>query len=111
VVDFHRVRSRRAYEFTLLGSGEKVAQGVTDWVYLENGTNKPATIPEEIVNAFFPDGHGSDYPPREKFPIPPAPPSGKYDLHLRVTWQDLDPVQHVNNATYLILQRQVAPRD
>ncbi len=101
VIDFHRVRSRRAYEFTLFDSGETVAEAVTDWVYLENESAKPATIPEEMISAFFPDGPPTSIPPRRRFPALPAPPTNNFEIHRRVIWQDLDPVQHVNNAVYL----------
>lgn len=101
VLDFHRVRSRRAYEFSLLSSGEKVAKAITDWVYLESATAKPATIPREMITAFFPNGQPEQIPQREKFPITPPQPVGKFDTQRRVTWNDLDPVQHVNNAVYL----------
>jgi acyl-CoA thioester hydrolase len=101
VIDFHRVRSRRAYEFTLLDSGDLVSKGVTDWVYLENDSAKPATIPDEVVSAFFPNGPPTSVPPRRKFLDPPSPPANKFEMHRRVIWQDLDPVQHVNNAVYL----------
>lgn len=101
VIDFHRVRSRRAYEFSLSGSGEKVARAITDWVYLDSTTSKPATIPKELIDAFFPGGPPANIPPRSKFPIHPEPPDGKFETRIPVTWQYLDPVQHVNNAVYL----------
>jgi acyl-CoA thioester hydrolase len=101
VIDFHRVRSRRAYEFTLLGSEDLVAKAVTDWVFLETATSRPATIPGDLINAFFPDGPPVNIPPRQKFPIPPDPPEGIFENRLPVIWNDLDPVQHVNNAVYL----------
>ena len=98
VIDFHRVRSRRAYEFTNQDSGELVAYAVTDWVYLKNGSTRPTTIPDEIINDFFPEGPPTSLPPREKFPVVPPPPPGKFEMNLRVAWQDIDSVQHVNNA-------------
>ncbi len=101
VIDFHRVRSRRAYEFTLHDSGNIVAKAVTDWVYLQNSTSRPTTIPDEMINAFFPDGPPATIPLRKKFPVSPPPPAGKYEMHLEVTWQDLDPAKHVNNAVYI----------
>ena len=101
VIDFHRVRSRRAYEFTHQDSRELIAKSVTDWVYLKNGSTRPSTIPDEIINAFFPEGPPTSSPSREKFPMAPSPPPGKFEMNLRVAWQDIDSVQHVNNAVYL----------
>ena len=100
VIDFHRVRSRRAYEIRFQGSDEIVANASTDWVFLENDTNRPAKIPVEIKEAFFPEGPPDSFPAREKFPQPPTPPTGKFSMSLPVAWHDLDAVQHVNNANY-----------
>lgn len=101
VMDFHRVRSKRAYEIRLKGSDDLIARASTDWVYLENGTNKPSRIPVELQNAFFPEGVPDSFPGRKKFPQPPPPPAGVFSIDLEVAWHDLDPVQHVNNANYL----------
>jgi acyl-CoA thioesterase FadM len=51
VADFRRVRSRRAYEFRLAGSGERVARASTDWVFVERHR---ATIPSAEMIAFLP---------------------------------------------------------
>jgi len=101
VADFHRVRSRRIYEFRLTDSDELVARAETDWVYLENATGKPATIPQEMREAFFPEGVPENRPERHTFPIAPEPPPGIYKMHRQVAWHDIDMVQHVNNAVYL----------
>ena len=101
VMDFHRVRSRRAYEIRLHGSDEIVAKASTDWVFLESSSNRPAKIPTEIKKAFFPEGPPETFPVLEKFPQPPPPPKGKFTMNLTAAWHDLDPVQHVNNANYL----------
>ena len=101
VMDFQRVRSRRAYEISSQNHNGLVANASTDWVFLENDTNRPAKIPEEIKEAFFPDGPPASFAEREKFPQPPPPPVGKFSMQLSVAWHDLDSVQHVNNANYL----------
>ena len=101
VADFRRVRSRRAYEFHLAGSGEPVAMAHTDWAFLDRETERPAQIPEEMKAAFFPEGAPDLAPTRERFPDAPPPPPGVYRLFRRVKWHDLDQVGHVNNAVYL----------
>ncbi len=101
VIDFRRVRSRRAYELTRKGSEEIIARAVTDWVYLESDSGRPATIPDEIITAYIPQGPSAEDPHHQKFPIAPPPPPGKFEMQLRVAWQDIDAVQHVNNAVYL----------
>lgn len=101
VHDFRRVRSRRAYEFTLDGSSDVVARGSTDWVFIDTVRQRPATIPPEMMASFFPEGLPRSAPPRERFPVPPPPPPGVFTQIRRVEWRDLDEIQHVNNATYL----------
>ena len=44
VVDFRRVRSRRAYEFRLAGSDEVIARGLTDWVYIDQASQRPGNV-------------------------------------------------------------------
>ncbi len=101
VVDFRRVRSRRAYELRLAESGELVARASTDWVLLDRATGRPVSIPREMMEAFFPEGVPEQAPPRSRFPSAPEPPTGVFRLRRRVEWRDLDPARHVNNAVYL----------
>ena len=101
VVDFRRVRSRRAYELRLASSGEIVARAMTDWVFLDRRTLRPVTIPAELIQAFLPDGPPAEVPPREPFPKAPPPPAGVFKMRLRVEWRDIDSAQHANNATYI----------
>lgn len=101
VMDFHRVRSRRAYELRRANSGEVVARAVTDWVFLDSRTGRPTSIPPEMATAFLPDGPAPGLPARQAFPKLPPAPAGAYSILRRVTWQDIDPAEHVNNAAYL----------
>lgn len=101
VADFRKVRSRRAYELCLAGSGALLAQASTDWAFLDSSGRRPAPIPAEMKSAFFPEGAPALAPARERFPSAPQPPSGAFRLWRRVEWQDLDQVGHVNNAVYL----------
>ncbi len=101
VADFRRVRSRRMYEFRLTGSNEIVARGMTDWVYIDRATQRPANVLPEMIRAFAPDGEKVMTQTRESFPKPPAPPAEVFKMRRRVMWQDIDQAQHVNNAVYL----------
>ncbi len=101
VADFLRVRSRRMYELRHSESGEMAAQAHTDWVYLDTTTKRPATIPPEMIAAFYPEGLPEEQPQREPYPEPPAPPPGLFTMRRRVEWRDLDLAQHVNNAVYM----------
>jgi len=97
VVDFKHVRSLRAYELHRAGSGELVARGHTDWVFMNTVTGRPAPIPPEMAAAFSAEGVAR----REPFPSGPPPPPGVFKLRRHVEWRDLDTGQHVNNAVYL----------
>lgn len=100
VADFRRVRSRRAYDFRLADSGVPVARAHTDWVFLDTATERPASIPEEMRGAFFPEGRVPEAEPRERFPDL-SPPGGAFRQRRRVERRDLDPAGHVNNAVYV----------
>ena len=101
VADFRRIRSRRAYEFRRPDGGELVARAFTDWVYLDTTAGRPVTIPDEMHQAFFPDGDRPPTQPRPRFPDAPPPPVGAHRVRRPVQWQDIDPAHHVNNARYL----------
>jgi len=101
VADFRRVQSLRKYEFRLKGSEDLVAEGQTNWIFLNSETYRPATIPDELKAAFFPEGSPDTAPPRDPFPTPPPPPAGAVTFKRQVAWSDLDPTGHVNNARYL----------
>ena len=85
VKDFHRVRSRRAYELREAESGEIVARAHSDWVYLNTDTNRPVTIPDDMIAAFSPEASPDGHIPRDPFPKPPPPPPGASTT--RTTWR------------------------
>ncbi|MBI5349047.1 MAG: acyl-CoA thioesterase [Chloroflexi bacterium] len=101
VDDFRRVRSRRMYELYSLNDGELAARANTDWVFIDTKTNRPATIPDEMIRAFLPAHDSKDAPPRQKFPVAPPPPPGVFKMYMKVPWRDVDTAGHVNNAMYL----------
>ena len=101
VVDFRRVRSWRTYEFRLAGSGEIIARGLTDWVYIDQATQRPVNVPPEMIRAFAPEDAKVTAQARDSFPKPPPPPPEVFKARRRVMWQDIDQAQHVNNAVYL----------
>ncbi len=101
VADFRRVRSRRAYELRRESDDEIVAQAHTDWVYLDLDGLRPVTVPEEMIQAFYPEGVPETAARREAFPQAPAPPPGIFNIQRRVEWMHIDPAQHVNNAMYM----------
>lgn len=111
VLDFRRVRSRRAYEMRRSGSEELVARAVTDWIFVDRATQRPVSIPSKVAAAYLPHDAPQDVPPRERFPQAPPPPPGVYRQQRRVQWSDVDPTQHVNNAVYLSYLEDCAIRD
>lgn len=107
VADFRRVRSRRAYD--LRCNGASVARAYTDWVYLDTGTLRPVTVPDEMLTGFWPDGPPADeLPPRAPFPADDEPAADVFRVTRPVLWSDLDQAAHVNNAQYLAMMEDCA---
>jgi acyl-CoA thioester hydrolase len=101
VKDFRRFRSRRMYEFTDIQTKQLAARASTDWVYLSAETLRPAVIPTEMQQAFFPEGVPEESISRDHFPSPPPPPPNVFSIRRQVEWRDIDMMWHVNNAAYL----------
>jgi acyl-CoA thioester hydrolase len=100
VLDFQRVRSRRAYELYEAGEGQLCARATTEWVYLNTQSGRPARIPPTMIADFLPDG-AAPAAPRTPFPAQPPPPPGVFTMPRKVMWQEVDSANHVNNAVYL----------
>ena len=107
VSDFRRVRSQRQYEFRRAGSDVLAARAVTDWVYLDQATQRPTSVPPEVIAAYAPDVT-PEAMPRQHLPAPPPLPPKPFTLHRRVEWRDIDMMGHVNNATYLNYMEEAA---
>jgi acyl-CoA thioesterase FadM len=56
------------YELYSVNENELAVRANTDWVFIDTKTNRPATIPEEMIRAFLPARDSKDAPPRQKFP-------------------------------------------
>jgi len=52
VADLSRVRSLRRYKFIRAADGIVLAQGETDWVFVDALTGRPRAIPPEIGQVF-----------------------------------------------------------
>jgi acyl-ACP thioesterase len=96
VVGFRRVWARRRSEFHGRDSERPLAAAITDWVLLSDG-GTPARVPQEIVDVFV-DPQPEFTPLRLNVP---AAPSAATTNELSVRRSELDPMAHVNNATYL----------
>lgn len=94
VVGARRVWARRRTDF-VDDAGEKVAEVNIDWVLLD-GRGAPTRIPS-VFDAVF----GMDHERLElgRVDLPGAPPDARRSS-VRVRPQELDPMDHVNNAVY-----------
>lgn len=101
VEDFQRVRSIRAYEIFTPESKTLLAQARSDWVFLQQSTGTPRSIPVEMVRAFRPDWQTGSEGKRYRFPDEPEAVGMISKMSRQVEWRDLDPVKHVNNSVYL----------
>lgn len=52
VSNWRRARSLRKYKFLRDFSGEILASGETDWIFVDGKTGRPRAIPESITNRF-----------------------------------------------------------
>jgi len=101
VSDIRRASSQRVYEFHDHITGEQKARGFTDWIFVDANSYSPARIPEEIVQAFYPEGAPPSYPDRTSPLQQPDPPRDVFTYRRTVEWLDIDQMGHVNNAVYL----------
>jgi acyl-CoA thioester hydrolase len=99
-VGFRRTLMRRAYEIRNSSSGVIVAKAHTDWVFLDLQSQRPVTIPPEVVAIYLDPEEASQPLQKPNFPNPAPPPEEVLRYHLHVEWRDLDAMQHLNNAIY-----------
>ncbi len=52
VSDFRKVRSLRKYKFIRTRDNTVLAQGATDWVFIDTQSKRPRLIPKEIREVF-----------------------------------------------------------
>ncbi len=95
VVGWRRVWARRESTFRDAGDGRPVAKAHIDWVLL-NAAGRPARVPDAL-SRFFSDG-ASFTPAHVKLAEAPGHASR---ARIGVRALDLDPMAHVNNATYV----------
>jgi YbgC/YbaW family acyl-CoA thioester hydrolase len=95
---FARVRGGREYRVSDMASGQPLASGLAEWVYVDRRTLSPIAIPKQLAVDF----------------ATPGAPLGSYDAPLvahlerqpeftinRVAeWHEADSLGHVNNAVY-----------
>jgi YbgC/YbaW family acyl-CoA thioester hydrolase len=108
MVNWQRVRGTRCFELTLKDSGAVIAQGTQHIVCMDVKTQRPASPPEAIINNFRLDEPRSF--PFERFPKVAASEMAVISQR-QVEWQDLDALEHVNNAIYVTYAEEAAARN
>ena len=108
LVKWQRVRGTRAFELKLKDSGEVVAQGAQQIVYLDRHSMRPTTPPEHFTELFQIDNPRVF--PHQRFPKVPPPPEAAFVMQRQVEWQDLDMVEMVNNAVYVDYAEEITAR-
>lgn len=114
VLDWRRARSLRRYEVRLHapgrdtriaapplepdGSAPLVAVAVTDWVFYDTASRRPASIPEEVCQAFAGD-HPVENMARATAPAAPGGAATTRTL-VRVRPSHVDHLGHPNNAVW-----------
>ena len=96
---FDRVRGGREYRVTNSGTGESVAVGLAEWVYLERKTLRPLAIPRELSVDF--DVPGAPLGEYEQPVLPPAGRELEFKSERRAEWHECDSMGHVNNTVYV----------
>ena len=105
MVNWQRVRGTRCFEIKLKDSSEVIAQGTQQIVCMDRATQRPSSPPEEIMNNFrLEDPRVFPY---ERFPKV-ARPDSAFASQRQVEWQDLDALEHVNNAIYVTYAEEAA---
>jgi acyl-CoA thioester hydrolase len=61
IANLRKVRSLRRYQIIRATDATVLAEGATDWVFVDAASGRPRAIPKEIVDAFgiIPDERGS----------------------------------------------------
>lgn len=108
LANWQRVRGTRCFELKLQESGDVIAQGTQQIVYMDAGTGRPKNMPEELIDTFrienprvFPTG---------RFPKL-APTDAMFTTQRQVRRMDLDAYDHVNNAMYIDYAEESAAQD
>jgi acyl-CoA thioester hydrolase len=108
MVSWQRVRGTRCFELKLKDSGEVIAQGTQHIVCMDRQTMRPASPPAESIDNFRLDDPRIF--PFERFPKI-TPPAVSFVSQRQVEWQDLDALEHVNNAVYVTYAEEAAAQE
>ena len=108
MVNWQRVRGSRCFELKFKESGEVIAQGTQQVVYMDANTGRPMSLSEQEVERFRLENPRVF--PVERFPkIPPI--ENPFVMQRQVEWMDLDVYGHVNNVIYVNYAEETAMQD
>jgi YbgC/YbaW family acyl-CoA thioester hydrolase len=108
MVNWQRVRGTRCFELTRKESGEVIAQGTQQVVYMDTKTGRPITLAEQEIERFRLEDPCVF--PFERFPkIVPA--EAPFKMQRLVEGMDLDVYEHVNNVIYVNYAEEAAAQD
>jgi len=108
MVYWQRVRGTRCFELTGKDSGDVIAQGTQQVVYMDTKTGRPMTLPEEEIERFRLEDPRLF--PFERFPKIIAV-EAPFKMQRQVEWMDLDVYGHVNNVIYINYAEEAAAQD
>jgi YbgC/YbaW family acyl-CoA thioester hydrolase len=108
MVNWQRVRGTRCFELKLKESGEVIAQGTQQVVYMDATTGRPIHLPEEEIEKFRLENPRTF--PFERFPKIGAA-EASFKMQRQVESMDLDVYEHVNNVIYVNYAEEAAVQD
>ena len=108
LANWQRVRGTRCFELTLKESGEVIAQGTQQVVYMDAKTGRPKTLPDDAIDTFRIENPRVF--PSERFPKITSV-ENPFVMQRQVEWMDLDVYDHVNNAIYIDYAEEAAAQD
>jgi YbgC/YbaW family acyl-CoA thioester hydrolase len=106
MLDWKRVRGTRAFVVSHKHTGATVAQGVQQIACMDRATQRPVSPPEHLIQNFRLDTPQEI--PAQRFPKIAAWPESSLTLQHRVTWQEVDVLNIVNNAVYIAYAEEAA---
>ena len=108
LANWQRVRGTRCFELTRKESGDVIAQGTQQVVYMDAKTGRPTSLPEEAADKFR--FENPRVFPFERFPKITKV-ENPYMMQRQVESMDLDVYEHVNNATYIDYAEEAIAQD
>jgi len=95
---FAKVRGGREYRVANATTGDIVATGLAEWVYLNRDTFTPLLIPADLGVGF--DVPGAPLGTYEPPAIDAVADGAKFVMERQARWHETDSMQHINNAVY-----------